>query len=188
VPRAWALTPTDWRMRYWICDISSKPLESRFEIDFDEPPAEGSVIAPGHMVYRVTAIVRVASETSPGVIEVVRVTDSPGLQATSARLLARARDRGNGALLEAVGLEVSPAASAAAARCRNNRQAAHGCSTLRPSADLPSARTACSAKSAEAYRVRTNVTAGLRDDGTRTSLPRPLSTALTAPSASSAEA
>jgi hypothetical protein len=63
------------RMRYWICDISNPASESRFEIDFDEPPAEGSLIAPGRMVYKVTAIVRLASETSPGVIEVERVTN-----------------------------------------------------------------------------------------------------------------
>ena len=62
-------------MRYWICDISNPAAESRFEIDFDEPPAEGSVIAPGRIVYKVTAIVRLASATSPGVIEVERVTN-----------------------------------------------------------------------------------------------------------------
>ena len=50
--------------------------ESRFEFDFDEPPAEGSVIAPGRMVYRVTAVVRLANESSPGIIEVERVDRS----------------------------------------------------------------------------------------------------------------
>lgn len=63
-------------MRYWICDISCLGAEGRFEFDFDEPPAEGSVIAPGRMVYRVTAVVRLANETSPGIIEVERVDRS----------------------------------------------------------------------------------------------------------------
>jgi len=62
-------------MRFWICDISSPDAESRFEMDFDEPPAEGSVIAPGRLVYYVRAIVRLPNETSPGVIEVERVAE-----------------------------------------------------------------------------------------------------------------
>jgi hypothetical protein len=66
-------------MRYWICDISSPGGEGRFELDFDEPPAEGSVIAPGTLAYKVIAVVSLASETSPGVIEVERATVSaPG--------------------------------------------------------------------------------------------------------------
>jgi hypothetical protein len=63
-------------MRYWICDISSPSGEGRFEMDFDEPPAEGSVIAPGTMAYKVIAVVSLASEISPGVIEVECVTVS----------------------------------------------------------------------------------------------------------------
>lgn len=63
-------------MRYWICDISNPASESRFEIDFEEPPAEGSVIAPGRMVYKVMSVVRLPNETSPGMIEVVRLTES----------------------------------------------------------------------------------------------------------------
>jgi hypothetical protein len=62
-------------MRYWICDISS-PGGGRFEMDLDEPPAEGSVIAPGTMAYNVVAVVSLASEMSPGVIEVERATVS----------------------------------------------------------------------------------------------------------------
>jgi hypothetical protein len=62
-------------MRYWICDISSPDAESRFEMDFEEPPAEGSVIAPGILVYEVSAVVRLPSEVSPGVIEVERITE-----------------------------------------------------------------------------------------------------------------
>jgi hypothetical protein len=58
-------------MRYWICDISS-PGGGRFEMDLDEPPAEGSVVAPG--TYKVIAVVSLASEISPGVIEVEPVT------------------------------------------------------------------------------------------------------------------
>jgi len=61
-------------MRYWICDISGSDAESRFEIDFEEPPAEGTVISPRSLVYRVCAVVRLPSEMSPGVIEVERVT------------------------------------------------------------------------------------------------------------------
>ena len=57
-------------MRYWICDISSSGGESRFEMDLDEPPAEGSVIASGTAGYKVIAVVSLASESSPGVIEV----------------------------------------------------------------------------------------------------------------------
>jgi hypothetical protein len=60
-------------MRFWICDISSPDAESRFEMDFEEPPSEGSVIAPGIMVYKVSAIVRLPSEMAPGVIEVERL-------------------------------------------------------------------------------------------------------------------
>ena len=71
-------------MRYWICDISGPGAESRFEFDFDEPPAEGSVIAPGRMVFRVIAIVRLASETSPGVIEVERAA-GPGRHVSGSR-------------------------------------------------------------------------------------------------------
>jgi hypothetical protein len=62
-------------MRFWICDISSPNAESRFEMDFEEPPSEGSVLAPGIMVYKVNAIVRLPGEMSPGVIEVERVTE-----------------------------------------------------------------------------------------------------------------
>lgn len=61
-------------MRYWICDISSPSGEGRFEMDFGEPPAEGSVIAPGTMAYKVIAVVSLASDMSPGVIEVEPVT------------------------------------------------------------------------------------------------------------------
>jgi hypothetical protein len=64
-------------MRYWICDISSPGVESRFEMDLAEPPAEGSVIAPGIPVYKVSAVVRLPSEVSPGVIEVERITEPP---------------------------------------------------------------------------------------------------------------
>lgn len=45
-------------------------------MDFDEPPAEGSVIAPETMAYRVIAVVSLASEISPGIVEVERVTVS----------------------------------------------------------------------------------------------------------------
>jgi hypothetical protein len=62
-------------MRFWICDISSPDAESRFEMDFEDLPSEGSVIAPGIMVYRVSAIVRLPGEMSPGVIEVERVAE-----------------------------------------------------------------------------------------------------------------
>jgi hypothetical protein len=68
-------------MRYWICDISGSGAESRFEMDFEEPPAEGSVIAPGRLVYRISAIVRLPNETSPGVIEVERVAERQQLPA-----------------------------------------------------------------------------------------------------------
>jgi hypothetical protein len=86
-------------MRYWICDISNPASESRFEIDFDEPPAEGSVIAPGRMVYKVTAVVRLASETSPGIIEVHRMAESSRIPAVgwpSYRPGRGARPRGRG--------------------------------------------------------------------------------------------
>ena len=62
-------------MRYWICDISGSGPEGRFEMDFEEPPAEGSVIAPGRLVYRVSATVRLPNKTSPGVIEVEPVAE-----------------------------------------------------------------------------------------------------------------
>lgn len=68
-------------MRFWICDISSPDAESRFEMDFEEPPSEGSVIAPGRMVYKVSAIVRLPGEMSPGVIEVERVTEPEPISA-----------------------------------------------------------------------------------------------------------
>jgi hypothetical protein len=68
-------------MRYWICDISGSGLESRFEMDFEEPPAEGSVIAPGRLVYHVSAVVRLPNETSPGVIEVERVAERQSVPA-----------------------------------------------------------------------------------------------------------
>jgi hypothetical protein len=61
-------------MRYRICDISSPGGEGRFEMDFDEPPAEGSVIAPGTSAYKVIAVVSLTSEISPGVIEVERAS------------------------------------------------------------------------------------------------------------------
>jgi|Tabmets5t2r1_1033131.scaffolds.fasta_scaffold04876_3 hypothetical protein len=64
-------------MRYWICDISGTGRDSRFEIDLEEPPAEGSVFAPGRMFYKVSAIVRLPSESSPGVIEVEQVAEPP---------------------------------------------------------------------------------------------------------------
>jgi hypothetical protein len=46
-------------------------------MDLDDPPAEGDVIDPGTMVYKVRTIVHLAAETSPGVIEVERVA-GPG--------------------------------------------------------------------------------------------------------------
>jgi hypothetical protein len=64
-------------MRYWICDISSPGAEGRFEMDLEEPPAEGSVIAPGILVYEVRAVVLLPSEVSPGVVEVERVIEWP---------------------------------------------------------------------------------------------------------------
>jgi hypothetical protein len=64
-------------LRYEIRDLSSPGGESRFEMDLDDPPAEGDVIDPGTMVYKVRTIVRLAAETSPGVIEVERVA-GPG--------------------------------------------------------------------------------------------------------------
>jgi hypothetical protein len=67
-------------MRFWICDISSSDAESRFEMDFEEPPAEGSVIAPGILVYKVSAVVRLPSELSPGVIEVERLNEPPPIR------------------------------------------------------------------------------------------------------------
>lgn len=70
-------------MRFWICDISSPDAESRFEMDFEEPPAEGSVIAPGIMVYKVSAIVRLPGEMSPGVIEVERLTEPEPISAVA---------------------------------------------------------------------------------------------------------
>ena len=57
-------------MRYWICEILNPASESRFEMDLDEPPAEGTVIAAGTAGYKVIAVVRLAGESSPGVIEV----------------------------------------------------------------------------------------------------------------------
>ena len=68
-------------MRFWICDISSRDAESRFEMDFEEPPAEGSVVALGRMVYKVSAIVRLPSEMSPGIIEVERLTEPEPISA-----------------------------------------------------------------------------------------------------------
>jgi hypothetical protein len=68
-------------MRFWICDISSPDAESRSEMDFEEPPAEGSVIAPGRMVYKITAVVRLPSEMSSGVIEVERLTEPEPISA-----------------------------------------------------------------------------------------------------------
>jgi hypothetical protein len=38
-------------LRYEIREISSPGGESRFEMDLDDPPAEGDVIDPGTMVY-----------------------------------------------------------------------------------------------------------------------------------------
>jgi hypothetical protein len=70
-------------MRYWICDISGFGPESRFETDFKEPPAEGTVISPRSRDYRVSAVVRLPSETSPGVIEVERVTQPQPLPAVA---------------------------------------------------------------------------------------------------------
>jgi hypothetical protein len=70
-------------MRFWICDISSPDAESRFEMDFEEPPTEGSVIAPGIVVYKVSAIVRLPSEMSPGVIEVERLTEPEPISAVA---------------------------------------------------------------------------------------------------------
>ena len=64
-------------MRYWICDISSPGAEARFEMDFEEPPVEGGVIAPGVLVYTVRAVVRLPNGVSPGVVEVERVIEPP---------------------------------------------------------------------------------------------------------------
>jgi hypothetical protein len=64
-------------MRYWICDISGPGPESRFEIDLEEPPAEGSLFAPGRLSYKISAIVRLPGESSPGVIEVEQVAEPP---------------------------------------------------------------------------------------------------------------
>lgn len=75
-------------MRFWICDISSPDAESRFEMDFEEPPAEGSVIAPGRMVYKVSAIVRLPGEMSPGVIEGERLTELEPISAVAGQWYA----------------------------------------------------------------------------------------------------
>jgi hypothetical protein len=75
-------------MRYWICDISGSGPESRFETVFKEPPAEGTVISPRSRDYRVSAVVRLPSEMSPGVIEVERVTQpqpQPAVAGASSR-------------------------------------------------------------------------------------------------------
>jgi hypothetical protein len=68
-------------MRFWICDISSPDAESRFEMDFEEPPAEGSVIAPGVVVYKVSAVLRLPSEMAPGLIEVEHLAEPPPISA-----------------------------------------------------------------------------------------------------------
>jgi hypothetical protein len=68
-------------MRFWICDISSPDAESRFEMDFEEPPAEGSLIAAGVVVYQVNAVLRLPSEMSPGLIEVEHVAQPPPISA-----------------------------------------------------------------------------------------------------------
>jgi hypothetical protein len=97
-------------MRYWICDISNPASESRFEIDFDEPPAEGSVIAPGRLVYKVKAIVRLASETSPGIIEVHRVAESPRIRGSSAERLLHGDKRPSADVrFPTLGVSVEPA-------------------------------------------------------------------------------
>jgi hypothetical protein len=70
-------------MRYRICDISGPDTESRFEVEFEAPPAEGSVIAPGILVYNISAVVRLPSEVSPGVIGVERVAEPPPLPAAA---------------------------------------------------------------------------------------------------------
>ena len=62
-------------MRYWICDISGSDAERRFEMDFKEPPNEGSVIAPGIVVYKVSGDRPFAQRDFAGVIEVERVTE-----------------------------------------------------------------------------------------------------------------
>jgi len=68
-------------MRYWICDISSPGAEGRFEMELEEPPAEGGVIAAGVLVYKVRAVVRLPNGVSPGIVEVERVIEPPPIPA-----------------------------------------------------------------------------------------------------------
>jgi hypothetical protein len=60
-------------MRYEI----SEGDKGRFEMDLDKLPAEGDFIPRGNMASKVTALVREATKTSQGIIEVERVT-GPG--------------------------------------------------------------------------------------------------------------